>query len=90
MVALSYLSEASSREKRVRLFHHGGTSAFSFALDAAAAEPLTVNHLPEPPVNARTEAVASGGWVTRIAWRRAPHPGWVATASMGAAPTNPS
>ena len=74
-VNLSYLSEASAREKRVRLFHHGGTSAFSFSLDAAAAEPLTVNRLPAPPVNARAEAVAGTGWLTRIAWVASPTPG---------------
>ena len=74
-VNLSYLSAAQPHEKRVRLFHHGGTSAFSFSLDAAATEPLTVNRLPASPVKARAEAVAGAGWLTRIAWEASPTPG---------------
>ncbi|MBP8282815.1 MAG: DUF1566 domain-containing protein [Chromatiaceae bacterium] len=74
-VNLSYLSAAQSHEKRVRLFHHGGTSGYSFFFDAAATEPLTLDHLPDPPVNARAEAVAGTGWLTSIAWEASPTPG---------------
>jgi hypothetical protein len=74
-VKLSYLSAAQAHEKRVRFFHHGGTSGFSFFFDAAATEPLMLDHLPEPPINARAEAVAGNGWLTRIAWQVSPTPG---------------
>lgn len=74
-VKLSYLSAAQSHEKRVRLFHHGGTSSLSFLFDPAATEPLTLDHLPAPPVNTRAEAVAGTGWLTRLAWQVSPTPG---------------
>jgi hypothetical protein len=69
VVTLSYLTAAQPIEKKVRLFHHGGTTTLSFQLTGVAGEPLTIDGLPAPPAQARAEAVQS---VTRIAWQASP------------------
>jgi hypothetical protein len=74
-VSLSYFSGTVSKEIKVRLFHHGGTSVLAFQLDGAVAEPLTLSQLPAPPIDARAEAVENGGWATRITWQASVTPG---------------
>lgn len=74
-VTLSYTGGDDPVEQTYWLFHTGGTVTFTFTLNSATTDKLTVNHTPLPPADLQTDAVNTGSLVTRLTWPASPSAG---------------
>lgn len=74
-VTLSYTGGDDAVEQTYWLFHTGGTVTFTFTLNSATADKLTVNHTPLPPDDLQTDAVNAGSLVTHLTWPASPSAG---------------
>ncbi len=69
-ITLSFFSDTVEVEHDWWLFHHGGTTSFSFQLDSQSTSPLLVTDLPSRPSALIAEAVeAEGVTTTYLTWQ---------------------
>ena len=75
-ITLSYSGDTASMEQRFWLFHHGGTSSFTFQLDAGVSNPLIETYQPQRPSLLIADAIDSNGVATTsLTWQASPSPG---------------
>jgi len=71
---LSYMNANDSQSANPHVFLHTTPASFSFSINSAATNKLTINHTPLPPANLQADAVGTGGLTTRLTWTASSDP----------------
>jgi len=67
-LTISYMDSLTSKVIKSKGFNHANTFSFTFSLDSASDDKITVNHSPTPPTGLQADAVNNGGLKTRLTW----------------------
>ena len=67
-IELMYGNDQGITNRQMMAFSHGAPFSFSFTLDTASDEKITVQHTPETPTDLQADAVDQGGLKTRVSW----------------------
>jgi pimeloyl-ACP methyl ester carboxylesterase len=67
-VYVSYLDSVAAAQKEYSGFNHATTTSFTFTVNSAASDKITINHTPQPPTGLQADAIVSGGLKTRLTW----------------------
>ncbi|MEK6777346.1 MAG: DUF1566 domain-containing protein [bacterium] len=65
---LSYMDPVTTLQNEFMGFSHAGTTSFTFTVDSASTEKMTIDHPPSPPTGLQADAVDSEGLKTRLTW----------------------
>ena len=67
-IDLMYGNDQDIINRQMIVFSHGAPFTFSFTLDIASDEKITIQHTPETPTDLKADAVGQGGLKTRLSW----------------------
>jgi len=67
-IVVGYIGGEKTVTKDYASFNHSNTTSFTFTLDSASADKITVNNTPLSPTGLQADAVNSGGLKTALTW----------------------
>lgn len=65
-LTVSYLDAGAADQKEYSGFNNANTTSFTFTVNSAAADKITINRTPLPPISLQADAIESGGLMTKL------------------------